>query len=350
MTPRPGALPSYSDLAALTAAVAVLGAALVLIWPAATAAQGDRSSEAAAYLEKMKRAERATYQARELVVYFGPPQSAAVIDVSSSAEGQFLRAEAGSVVTKLWKRSGMGVVSSGADSITDREPASVPVRPSSVMTKYEITVERPQNIFGVKVVPLTLVRRSDRATVERLWLHDSSGIVYRRELYGPGGKLIGMSAVVDMRWGQKASVVPFEPGATAPSRAWTMRASEAPDALSNGYALVESSRMQLRGKSVEHWLYTDGLHALSVFRCAGHLRAPAGFAPADLGTSRGWVGPGPGTWAWEGDGASWVLVAEETRLDPGSLTDVFPRGGASVWARMGSVWSQAFRAVGGLFD
>jgi hypothetical protein len=62
--------------------------------------------------------------------------------------------------------------------------------------------------------------------------------------------------------------------------------------------------MHLRGKTVDQWLYSDGLHALSVFRCPGRLHAPQDFAPADLGTSRGWVGPGPGTWAREGEGKS----------------------------------------------
>jgi hypothetical protein len=43
-------------------------------------------------------------------------------------------------------------------------------------------------------------------------------------------------------------------------------------------------------------------------------------------------------------------VAEEPALDPVELTEVFPKGGPSVWARMGSVSSRAFRALVSLFS
>jgi hypothetical protein len=45
-----------------------------------------------------------------------------------------------------------------------------------------------------------------------------------------------------------------------------------------------------------------------------------------------------------------MLVAEEPALVAAELLDPFPRGGPSLGARLGSVWSRMFRAVGGLFD
>jgi hypothetical protein len=97
-------------------------------------------------------------------------------------------------------------------------------------------------------------------------------------------------------------------------------------------------------------VYTDGLHALSVFRAAGGLRVPHGFVRSDVGGARAWAGPGPGTWAWEGAGSSWVVVAEEPDLDPAQLLSRFPHGSPSVWARMGRLWSKVFAVIDGLFS
>jgi hypothetical protein len=119
--------------------------------------------------------------------------------------------------------------------------------------------------------------------------------------------------------------------------------------LPHGYRLMGTFRMDSAGQAADHWVYSDGLHALSVFRTAGGLRAPEGFAATDLDGHRAWSGPGPGTWAWEGGGASWVLVAEEPSLDPVRMTESLPRAGRSVWARLGSLWARGFHAVAGLF-
>lgn len=330
--------------------LALIGAGIVLLAPAHSLAQTEPAVDAAGYLERMLDAETATYHARELVVYFGDPQSAALLDVRSSPDGQFVRAESGESVTRLWRGTDRGMVSKGAESINDSSPPALALRPAAVLAKYEIRVEETQDVIGVRLVPLALERRSDATTVERLWLHEPSGMVYRRELYGSGGKLVGMSAILDMRWGERAAGDPFEPGEGAAARVEATSSSAAPPTLANGYRLIGTYRVESSKQPADHWVYTDGLHALSVFRSRGGLRAPAGFVPTELGATRGWVGPGPGTWAWEGGGSSWVILAEESALDPDRLTAPFPRGGPSVWARMGSVWSRAFRAVAHVFD
>lgn len=330
--------------------LAIVGAGVVLLAPAHATAQQQVPVDAAGYLERMSGAQTATYRARELVVYFGEQQSAAVLDVRSSPSGQFVRAESGESVTRLWRQADRSVVSTGAESINDAAPPAVALRPQAVLAKYEVRIEDPQDVIGVELVPLALQRRSDGATVERLWLHAPSGMVYRRELYGVGGKLVGLSAILDMRWGEPVAPDPFEPGERAPSRVETTSATDAPPALANGYRLIGTYRFTSSAEPADHWVYSDGLHALSVFRSRGGLRAPDGFAPAELGATRGWAGPGPGTWAWEGGGSSWVILAEEPALDPDRLTAPFPRGGPSALARMGSIWSRAFRTVASVFD
>ena len=328
---------------------AVVSAGIVLLAPAQALAQTE-PADAAGYLERMSDAETATYRARELVVYFGDPQSAAVLDVRSSPGGHFVRAESGESVTRLWRRADLGMVSTGAESISDAAPPSVALRPEAVLAKYEVRVEEAQDVIGVRLVPLALHRRSDETTVERLWLHAPSGMVYRRELYGPTGSLVGLSAILEMQWGERAAGDPFEPSERAPSRVEATSSAGAPPTLANGYRLIGTYRFASPVEPADHWVYSDGLHALSVFRSRGGLRVPEGFTPAELGATRGWTGPGPGTWAWEGGGSSWLILAEEPALDPGRLTAPFPHGGPSAWARMGSLWSRAFHAVARVFD
>jgi hypothetical protein len=97
-------------------------------------------------------------------------------------------------------------------------------------------------------------------------------------------------------------------------------------------------------------VYSDGLHALSVFRTKGNLRSPKGFEASDVDGARVWTGPGPGTWAWEGKGNSYMVVAEEPALDPAQMLEDFPKGGPSFWARLGSVWSRLFSGISHLFS
>jgi hypothetical protein len=222
------------------------------------------------------------------------------------------------------------------------------VRASDIVAKYDVTAAASQKILGVDVVPLTLVRRSDRLTVERLWVHAASGVVYRRELYGPSERLVGLSTIIDMRWGERAGAERYEASAVQPSRVRATSASGAPDSLPYGYSRAGAYAITMRGNKTVQWVYTDGLHALSVFRAPGGLRVPHGFVRADVDGAHAWSGPGPGTWAWEGAGSSWVVLAEEPDLDPAQLLSRFPHGSPSPWARMGSLWSKVFSGIGRL--
>jgi hypothetical protein len=343
--------PTPAEFFAWGTAIAVVGSALLLLHPSpSAAAQEAPPKDAADYLELMADAEGATYQVRQLVVYFGVPQSAAVVDVRSSEQGEFLRAESGPAVTRLWRQPDRGLVSDDQGSISEEAPSPVALRPAAILRKFDVEVERTASLLGVRVVPLSLVRRSDHTAVERLWVHPQSGIVYRRELYGTDGKLVGLSAILDMRWGRDVPAEPYDPGSGEVTRAQGVAASGAPAMLPDRYRLLRAYRVEMGGETTQHWLYSDGLHALSVFRTRGGLRRPGGFVKADVGGTSGWVGPGPGTWAWEGGGASWVVVAEEPALDPVRMTKGLPKGGPSAWARMGSLWSSAFRAVGDIFS
>jgi hypothetical protein len=337
MSPRGGVV-----LLAMSATIAALAAA-TLAMPASDA--DDNPNAVNAVLTKLASADSTPYRARQLVVYFGRPQSAAVLDVQSTHDGEFVRAESGSNVTKVWREAGMGIVSSAGTNLEEASDEIVPLDPKRVVEKYEIDVGPPQELLGVRVVPLTLVRREDRRLVERWLVHPQSGIVYQRGLYGADDKLVAMSTIIDMRWGDSGLAERFDPGTGAPARVRRIKPTGVPRRLAEGYRLLHAYRLRAGGRTAQQFVYSDGLHALSVFRTNGHLRGPSGFDPSRFGSTQGWTGPGPGTWAWEGSGHGYVMVAEEPALDPAEMIHPFPQGGPSVLSRMGSVWSSIFHGV-----
>ena len=337
----------------MAGAIALIGAAIVALAPAPTAAQESERTEAITYLERIAAAQGSTYSCRQLVAYFGKAQSAAaVLDIRSTAGGQYVRAESGSGVTRLWRSRESSVLSARANDVHESATTTVALKPDQVIEKYDVEVGEPSRTFGVEVVPLTFTRRRDQMTVEKWLVQAESGIVYRRELFDAQNKLVGMATITDIKWGGDAadSPEPREPSTEPPSEIKTASKKDAPKMLPSGYRLLRAYSLQAGGRPAHQLVYSDGLHALSVFATKGSLSTPDGFERADIGDVEGWVGPGPGTWAWEGDGRSWMIVAEEPALDPVELTKAFPKGGRSFWAGLGALWSRLFDAIGSLFD
>jgi hypothetical protein len=336
----------------LAGALALIGAAVVALVPSPTSAQEGERTEAITYLQRIAKAQDSTYSCRQLVAYFGKASSAAVLDIRSSDSGQYVRAESGSGVTRLWHSRESSVTSASATDVHESATSTVELKPDQVIEKYEIEVGERSQMFGVEVVPLALTRRRDRTTVEKWLVHAESGIVYRRELFDAQSKLVGMATITDMKWGSSAAVSPDprEPSTEPPHEVKPASRKGAPKMLPAGYRLLRAYSLEAGGRPAQQLVYSDGLHALSVFATKGPLSTPDGFEPADIGDVEGWVGPGPGTWAWEGGGRSWMIVAEEPALDPIELTKAFPKGGRSFWAGLGALWTRVFDAIGSLFD
>jgi hypothetical protein len=288
----------------------------------------------------MTAAKGATYQARQLVVYLGHPQSAAVVEVRMSPSGRFVRADGTSDSTRVWIDRVHGLVSGPRVAMEEMAPPDVPLDPSEIQSKYEVEVEAATSALGVQVVPLSLVRRSDGRLVERLWVQPSSGVVYRRELYGTKGAIVGMMTMLEMKWGSSDRAEPYQ--GMRPTQVKPRDARSAPASLAYGYKLQSASRIEAAGRPATHWLYSDGLHALSVFKLAGELRSPSNYRRVRLGRVPAWAGPGPGTWMWHGGGATWAVVADEPQLDPIELAGPFPKSDRSLWSRLGSWWSGAY--------
>ena len=334
------------ECVAMASAFAVIGGALALWSHQPTLAEDKPSSDPVTYLEKISAVDVVPYHARQLIVYMGLPQSAAVLDIRTTPQTTFVRADAGQDVVRLWRRPGTGIVSETQGAVRDDGIDAQVVRAADVVAKYEVTMGPTQKMLGVDVVPLTLVRRSDQLMIERLYINPGSGVVYRRELFSSGGRLVGMSTIIDMRWGENATAERFEPGALPPARAHVVDAGNAPRSLPYGYELAHAYALTIGHHTTTQLVYNDGLHALSVFATKGGLRVPPGFTPAGVSGAHAFTGPGPGMWTWEGGGRTWVVVAEEPDLDAAQLVGRFPHDTPSMWARMGSLWSRAFGAIG----
>jgi hypothetical protein len=333
------------ECVALGSSVCVIAAALALWSHQPTLAEDKPQADPVSYLQKIASTDAVPYHARQLVVYMGLPQSAAVLDIRSTPKATFVRADAGGDVVRLWRRPGTGLVSAPDGAVSDDGSDTQAVHAADVVAKYEVSAGAPEKMLGVDVVPLTLVRRSDQLTVERLWVNPPSGVVYRRELYSEAGRLVGLSTIIDMQWGQSATAERYEPGASPPARAMATAFGSAPRSLPYGYDLTGAYALNISGSPTKHWVYDDGLHALSVFSRKGGLRVPQGFSPLRVDGATVFAGPGPGTWTWEGSGRTWVVVAEEPDLDPARLLAQLPHDEPSVWARMGRFWSKLFALV-----
>ena len=330
---------------ALVCALAVIGGALTVWSRQPTLAEDRPRNDSVRYLEKLSSTDAVPYHARQLIVYMGLPQSAALLDIRSTPKATFVRADAGADVMRLWRRAGTGIVSAALGAVRDDGMEAQVVRAADVVAKYEVSAGGAEKMLGVDVVPLTLVRRSDQIMVERMWVDPGSGVVYRRELYSAAGKLVGMSTIIDMRWGDSGTAERFEPGSSPTTHAWVTGASGAPGELPYGYELSHAYTMAVAGRKTKQWVYNDGLHTLSVFATKGGLRVPSGFTPSAIAGAHAFTGPGPGMWAWQGGGRTWVVVAEEPDLDGARFLARFPHDSPSAWARMGSLWARAFGAV-----
>lgn len=325
-------------VASRTLAAAVPAVVLLVV-----AQSGLGASQAETYLDRLSASAKATYTARHLVVYLGAPQSAAVLETRYSPEGRYMRAESATDITRVWRDPSHGLISDRTGSMEEIGPPAVPFEKEAILDKYDIEVGEPSRFLGVSIVPLDLTRRTDRARVERLWIQPDNGVVYRRELFGPRGGLIGMTTILDMQWGSSQGAEPYD--GEEPDKVLVSSRQGVPAVLPYGYRLVGAYGLDAKGRPARQWVYSDGLHALSVFRVDGTLRRPKDTRAVQIARTTAWAGAGPGTWSWEGRDAVWTVVAEEPQLDPVQLTRALPQGGPSVLDRMGAWWARAYHWV-----
>lgn len=314
----------------------MVGSMLLVGYPATA------KEQAIDYLKQMSSAATISYKSRQLVVYLDEPQSAAVMRVQSWQGRKFVRSESDGEVTQVWREPARGLVYGSGHAYEDSSLPRVEMKPSRVLSKFDINIGSPGSDG---FLPLDLIRRSDRRLVERIWVDPRTGLVYRRELFGSRGHTIGLTTMLEMEIGDGGNLEPLEPRNRA-RKVKQVTKPKAPETLPYNYELAGTYEISAGKRPSTHWVYSDGLHTLSVFRTKGVLDKPDGYHKAELDDGQAWVGPGPGTWTWQGGPNVWVIVAEEPQLDPEVLTSDLPTAGRSAPAKLGSWWSRALHWVG----
>src|SRR5262245_50819338 len=106
-------------LALAVSVIAIGGAGLALHPDVALAADPERAAQ---LLERIATADGTSYRAKQLVAYFGTPQSNALLDVRSSPGGRFVRAESGRDVSRMWSRADVGVLAGRYTNLQEAAP------------------------------------------------------------------------------------------------------------------------------------------------------------------------------------------------------------------------------------
>jgi sigma-E factor negative regulatory protein RseB len=179
-----------------------------------------------------------------------------------------------------------------------------------------------------------VVVREYGALVERMAVDLSTGLVLRRELFDDAGRRVRLVEVERLVLGQ-STTVPSTPAhktrreSTRRLKAEAVSAPfDAPTRLDGDYLQVGAFR---RG-DVVHVLYSDGLHALSVFAQAGKLSTgalPAGGNRTLIGKGKGWryAWPGGDVLTWQAGGVVFTAVGDAP------VADVLAAAASMPWGR-----------------
>lgn len=194
--------------------------------------------------------------------------------------------------------------------------------------KYAVKRTAGPTVAGRDTNLFTL--RSGGHLREQLAIDKATGLVLRREVFGPEGRLIRVVTVLQL----DTAPVPerVDAGSARAEEPRTVRvaslptAYRGPPALTGGYRRVAAYRHD----RLVHLLYTDGLHGMSLFSQPGKLSAgalPRGGEVVRVGTTSGvhYTWPGGDVVTWQvgsvvhtmvGDGTSADLLAAARSLPP----------------------------------
>jgi negative regulator of sigma E activity len=206
---------------------------------------------------------------------------------------------------------------SGAAGHTDNAPMA---------GKYEVAAGPGESAAGRPTVEIVIRERG--VLIERMAVDEATGLVLRRRLYDGGGNVVRLVEVEDLRVGStRTPTTTPSPDKTkdTPKSKGTPRALAdgrvpapfaAPLRLDGEYQRVGAYQ---RGGTV-HMLYSDGLHALSVFAQAGRLAQgdlPAGGERVAVGKGTGvrYSWPGGDVVMWESGGIVYTAVGDAPLAD-----------------------------------
>lgn len=188
---------------------------------------------------------------------------------------------------------------------------------------YSLTTAGTARVAGRGTDVVEARRPGTDRVVGRFWLDRSSGLVLRREIYDPQGRLSRASAFVDVSVGAAGARTPAAGSAAWPesldgaeldrmrARGWAC-----PDELPGPLPLVDARRGGGGTAEVLHLSYADGISSVSVFQQKGRLDDGRldGYREARVGGREVWVRPEvPMHVLWSQDGLVYTVVADAPR-------------------------------------
>ncbi len=203
--------------------------------------------------------------------------------------------------------------------------------------KYALTVDDGPRIAGRSTRVVEARKRGAKQLSARYYLDTDTGLLLRRQEFGPKGKFVRSVSFKSI----SDQVPATAPKPTAPSSgAYVGRAIKsvekpfrAPARTGNGYALV--GRYQLPSGTVQLF-YSDGLYGASIFQQKGRLAwsgLPSGGTDTKVAgrSARQYVIPGGEALVWEARGVVYTCVTDAPPADLTAMVKSFPSDDGSGW-------------------
>jgi sigma-E factor negative regulatory protein RseB len=241
------------------------------------------------------------------------------------------RAGAGQVVHSAAKAADPSILGVGAVALMARHYSLAGAGTARVAGRQTDVVEARRPGAG----------RSQPSVVARFWLDRASGLVLRREVYDPRGRVTRASAFVDVT--VSAAGEPARPGTGAEGRAWAetlddralrrMRTYgwDCPDELPGPLPLVDARRGGPDAEIV-HLSYADGIASISVFQQPGDLDRDhlPGYRRQDVAGGSVWVrAEVPRRVVWSAGGTVYTVVADAPERTVERAVDVLHAGAST---------------------
>lgn len=276
-----------------------------------------------------------SFEGRMVMIAFGPDgPDVTEVEVAQGSDGRLQVAEAetwlvGRVDGQAFYRQLPGGPADAAGDVVGRTDG-VRLRlggaerhwfsPDALRPKYAVRVEGHRLLATGRTVVVAVVARDTGVCRERLYVHERTGLVVRRDTFAVDGAPARVVAFTQLdvtdQFPSSAALAATAGGAAAtPDRDRLERAGwVVPPRLPAGYRLASGYvPRDSAGRSV-HLVYSDGLYTVSLYEQVGRVDATA-LAGAVASVHDGhhvlrWPGSEPERMVWTGDDMTFTVVSD----------------------------------------
>ncbi|MCX8018168.1 MAG: MucB/RseB C-terminal domain-containing protein, partial [Rhodocyclaceae bacterium] len=169
-------------------------------------------------------------------------------------------------------------------------PALLPAALAGLREYYSIRMEGVARIAGLESQIVRLDPRDAWRYGHRFWVAREAGLLLRADIWGSQGDALESLAFTELRIGEPASPEAVKPSSVEGKEGWQVRQAKLREMRDDGPWLFRAELPGFRrlaalrrslppgsaeGGEVLHWIYSDGLAALSVFISPAAAQATA---------------------------------------------------------------------------